>query len=115
MVIQEQSEEYRLSTALVSGAVVLEGILLKKNKWYMKQERRFKLYANGQLKYFKDSEQKGTMELTKDSSCKKISRYEIEITLPERGNKKYVLLQNDLTKCPVKSDKFSCLLDDWVD
>jgi len=55
------------------------------------------------------------MELTKDSSCKKISRYEIEITLPERGNKKYVLLQNDLTKCPVKSDKFSCLLDDWVD
>jgi len=42
--------------ALVSGTVVLEGMLLKKNKWYMKQERRFKLYANGQLKYFKDAE-----------------------------------------------------------
>jgi len=86
--------------ALVSGAVVLEGMLLKKNKWYMKQERRFKLYANGHLKYFKDAEQKGVMELSKDSSCKKISRYEIEITLPNRNNKKYILLQTDLTKCP---------------
>lgn len=100
--------------ALMSGEVILEGILLKKNKWYMKQERRFKLYANGQIKYFKDAELKGTMELTRDARCRKLNKYEIEITLPKR-DKNYTLVQHDLTKCPQKSDKFSCLLDDWVD
>jgi len=39
------------------------------------------------------------MELTRDARCCKVSKYEIEITLPKR-EKKYILLQNDLTKCP---------------
>jgi len=57
----------------------------------MKQERRFKLYANGQIKYFKDAELKGTMELTRDARCRKLNKYEIEITLPKR-DKNYTLV-----------------------
>lgn len=32
---------------------ILEGHLLKKNKWFMKQERIFKLYTTGELMYYK--------------------------------------------------------------
>lgn len=31
----------------------MEGNLLKKNKWFMKQERIFKLYPTGALMYYK--------------------------------------------------------------
>jgi hypothetical protein len=41
----------------------MAGIMLKKNKFFMKQERNFYLYLNGELKYFKGEEQKGTMKL----------------------------------------------------
>jgi hypothetical protein len=114
MVVDNESEDVRLSIALVSGVPILEGILLKKNKWYMKQERRFKLYANGQIKYFKDAEMKGCMELTKDARARKLNKYEVEVTLPKK-DKTYTLMQHDLTKVPMKTEKFSCLLDDWVD
>jgi hypothetical protein len=40
--------------ALAKGNSILEGILLKKNKWFMKQDRLFKLYATGEVKYYKD-------------------------------------------------------------
>jgi hypothetical protein len=35
-----------------NGRPVLIGNLLKKNRYYMQQERKFELYANGDLKYF---------------------------------------------------------------
>ena len=34
--------------------IVREGILLKRNEWYWKQERHFVLHANGDLKYYKN-------------------------------------------------------------
>jgi hypothetical protein len=52
--IDQNPQETRYSIALKKGTPVLEGLILKKNKWLMKQLRRFKLYANGDLKYFKD-------------------------------------------------------------
>jgi hypothetical protein len=53
---ETETPEARLSFTLQTGSAVLEGILLKKNKWRMKQERRFFLYANGRVTYFKDLE-----------------------------------------------------------
>lgn len=70
---------------------MLEGLLLKKNRWMMKQERRFKLYATGEIKYFKDQELKGSMQLSKDSSARKISRNEVEVKL-NAVHKTYILI-----------------------
>ena len=61
MALHENPTEQRYSLAIKSGKPLLEGNLLKKNKWFMKQERRFKLYANGEIKYFKGQEEKGIM------------------------------------------------------
>ena len=58
----------------------------------MKQERRFKLYANGLIKYFEDAELKGQMELTKDAKALKVSKFEINISLP-KNRKDYTLIQ----------------------
>lgn len=96
------------------GDPILEGNLLKKNKWFMKQERRFKLFANGDIKYYKGQEEKGIMKLQKSSTARKISRYEVEITL-HAGHKSYILLQVDLATAPPKQHGFSCVLDDWVE
>lgn len=71
---------------------VLEGNLLKKNKWFMKQERRFKLYATGELKYYKGQEEKGCLVLTKDSMARKISKQEVELTLNKSHRKTYILM-----------------------
>ena len=70
---------------------VLEGNLLKKNKWYMKQERRFKLYADGRITYFKETEKKGEINLTKDSRARKVSRYEVELSIPS-AKRIYILM-----------------------
>jgi hypothetical protein len=70
---------------------LLEGLLLKKNKWFMKQERLFRLFTTGHIKYFKGPEEKGTMILTKESKARKISKYEVEISLGKH-HKAYVLL-----------------------
>ena len=48
----------------------------------MKQERRFELYMDGTIKYFHNTEQKGTMELTGNSKARSLSRTEVEINLP---------------------------------
>jgi len=61
MDLNENPTEQRMSIALKKGTPLLEGILIKKNRWFMKQERRFKLFANGEIKYFKGQEEKGTM------------------------------------------------------
>ena len=57
----------------------------------MKQERRFFMYADGRISYFKDLELKGTMNLTKDSTARKVNRYELEVTLPAK-KRTYILL-----------------------
>jgi hypothetical protein len=80
-----------MSIAIKSGAPLLEGNLLKKNKWYMKQERRFKLYANGKIIYFKGQEEKGIMELSRVSKARKVSRSEVELTLKD-DHKIYILM-----------------------
>lgn len=95
-----------------TGKPVLEGLLLKKNRFYMKQERRFELYMDGVIKYFAGTEQKGTMELTPNSQCRALNRTEIEIQLPE-NEKNYLLLAQDPSKCPPKTQNFSCQLTDW--
>jgi hypothetical protein len=56
LALDENPMEQRLTIARQKGAPVLEGNLLKKNKWFMKQERRFKLYATGVIKYFKGTD-----------------------------------------------------------
>ena len=65
---------------------------MKKNKWFMKQERRFKLYATGQIKYYKGQEEKGELMLSQDSKARKISRYEVELTLNKDHRKTYILM-----------------------
>lgn len=57
----------------------------------MQQERKFELYANGDLKYFHGIEQKGIMILTKKAKARKVSKNSFEVLLPEAG-KTYVLL-----------------------
>jgi hypothetical protein len=61
MGLQENPTEQRFSMAIKKGTPILEGNLLKKNRWFMKQERRFKLYGSGEIKYFKGNEEKGCM------------------------------------------------------
>ena len=51
------------------------------------------MFANGEIKYFKDKEQKGTLYLTKDAKIFKTSRTEIEVVLPENAKgKNYTLI-----------------------
>ena len=70
---------------------ILKGKLLKKNRFFMKQERLFELYVDGQIKYFNGTEQKGTMILTHDAGARKISKTDIEINLPQ-AKKNYNLI-----------------------
>lgn len=93
---------------------VLSGNILKKNRFFMQQERKFDLYANGDLKYFKGIEQKGIMVLTKLSRARKVSKTQFEVVLPD-VEKTYQLIQMDLKRCPPKADRYSCVIDDWVD
>lgn len=54
------------------------------------------------------------MQLSKESSARKISRTELEIKL-NAAHKTYVLIQVNLANAPQKDDLFSCFLDDWVE
>jgi len=72
--------------AAKQGKPILVGVLLKKNNWFMKQERIFELYASGEIKYFTNDpkrEPKGSFHLTKTSRAKKVSRHEVELNLPD--------------------------------
>lgn len=57
----------------------------------MKQERRFELYAEGEIKYYCNTEQKGVMNLTKNSQARLLNRTEAEVILPE-NSKNYILV-----------------------
>ena len=54
------------------------------------------------------------MQLTKESSAKKVSRTEVEIKL-DSAHKTYILIQVKLSSAPPRDDNFSCFLDDWVE
>ena len=96
------------------GKPILIGKILKKNKFFMQQERKFELYPNGDLKYFNGIQQKGMMQLTKKSKVRKTGKIDFEIVLPEVG-KTYKMIQLDAKKMPPKGEAYSCLIDDWVD
>jgi hypothetical protein len=99
------------------GKHVLTGNLLKKNKFFMKQERTFFLFPDGKLKYFDGPKHKGTMQLTKKSKARKVAKTDFEISLPDAG-KTYFLLQKDTKSIPPKNPStpdVSFLIDDWVD
>ena len=38
-----------------AGKPILTGLLLKKNRFFMKQERRFELFMDGTIKYFQNT------------------------------------------------------------
>ncbi len=96
------------------GKPILTGLLLKKNRFFMKQERRFELYMEGEIRYFHNTDLKGTMKLTGDARARALSRTEVEIVLPLH-NKNYLLVAQDPSKVPPKSREFSCILNDWVE
>ena len=92
---------------------MLAGQLIKKNRYTMKQERRFELYWDGHLKYFDNKSEKGSLTLTNDSHARKVGRDEVYLSVA--GVKKdYVLVRKEPLKCPLKSKNFSCDLDDWL-
>ena len=70
---------------------ILKGQLLKKNKFFMKQERLFELFMDGTIKYFNGADQKGTMMLTRNSQARKISKTELEVSLPENRKNYYLM------------------------
>ena len=65
--------------------IVYEGILIKVNRFYMRQVRHFVLYSSGEVKYFKNlTEYKGQFWLTKDTKVSKTKRSSFEIRLSHR-------------------------------
>jgi hypothetical protein len=59
--------------------ILREGILLKRNEWYWKQERHFVLHTNGELKYYKDGNQRGTIMLNAQTRLQIESRSHLEL------------------------------------
>ena len=54
---------------------ILTGTLIKRNRYYMHQERHFELYTNGQLKYSNQTgEVLGTLILSRHSKVIKVGR-----------------------------------------
>jgi len=66
----------------------------------------------GFIKYYQGTEQKGVMVLTPDARARFLNRTEMEIALPS-NKKNYLLVAQDLVKCPPKQQYFSCDLEDW--
>ena len=54
------------------------------------------------------------MILTPDAYAKTLSAKEVQIFLPQ-NNKNYLLVAQDQSKCPQKTQHFSCSLKDWVE
>jgi len=72
------------------------------------------LYMEGEIRYYDNTELKGTMVLCPKAKARSLSRTEVEIVLPT-NKKNYLLIAQDPTKCPPKSLQFSCILNDWVE
>lgn len=78
----------------------------------MKQERNFKLYLDGKIKYWKKQEYKGCMELKPGHRAIKDGRFNINIPTDKKA---YVLIQKpDINKVE-KAERYSCKIDDWIE
>lgn len=73
------------------GKPILTGLLLKKNRFWIKQERRFELFMEGYIRYYENTKLKGEMKLSPDAKAVFLSRTEVEITLPSH-KKNYLLV-----------------------
>ena len=92
---------------------VLSGLLLKRNKYYVKQQRRFELFMDGTINYYKNLELRGSLFLIPGTKAIKIGRNECTLRIPG-ARKDYQLLGKDPEKYPLKNRLFSCNIDDWV-
>ena len=107
----EQSLKHKL-LQVQPNEPVLSGKMLKKNKYLMKQERKFVLFLDGTIKYYKDDEQKGTIQLEKGRRMIKDGKS--SATVPST-TKDFKLIQlADIGKEP-KEERYSSLLDDWIE
>ena len=99
-----------------NDAPFLEGKLIKKNKFTLKQERCFRFFIDGQLKYYDPStlEEKGTINLDKDSKLIQKGSDAYEIVLPSK-QKIYHLISNIKKNSPPWSRNSSCDIKDWVE
>ena len=61
---------------LQSDRPLLSGLLIKKNRYFMYQERRFELFIDGRIKYYHLGKEKGMLTLTKESKARKVGRRE---------------------------------------
>ena len=92
---------------------ILAGLLIKRNRYYMYQERNFELFKNGQLKYTNlTGEELGTLLLSKHTKVLKVGRNQAQLRIP--GLKDYNLIGKELSKCPDKTKNYSWDIDDWV-
>lgn len=88
-------EEKRTCSIIIRDEdnVVFQGMMKKRNEWYMKQERFFVLTKDGVIKYFKDKTLlRGSIILCKESKCIRTSKYSMELQIPSRT---YYLFESD--------------------
>ena len=79
--VPEEVKEVKVN----STEPILVGDMRKVNWLYMSQRRTFKLYRDGQIKYYKNEVQhKGTIILASDSRIVKTGRAKFEIIQPTR-------------------------------
>jgi hypothetical protein len=84
--------------------IVYEG-MLKKTKYMRDQPRKFVLYANGELKYYKEGEdeERGVIKIKADTKLIKVKKNKMEITA---NGKSYNLVE-------MADNKFT--IDHWID
>ena len=44
--------------------IIRVGVLQKRNEWFVKQDRFFVLYTNGEMRYYNKEQHRGTIRLT---------------------------------------------------
>ena len=70
-------------------------MLQKRNEWYWKQDRRFLLQNDGQIKYYDEEEQKGTVIMDKNARCIRTGKLSFEIQIV---NRTYFLFGKTITE-----------------
>lgn len=110
--IRQEAKQFIEETygPLSPDAPILIGNLVKQNRYAMKQERRFELYTDGQIKYYQGETQKGLLILTHSSWLKMISKNQAQLHIPGM-NKDYIFKQK--TQAQEKTNKVSDDLHDW--
>lgn len=94
--MKTQREQFFINEESGIESIVLQGILLKKNRFFRKQPRLFTLYNEGVIKYHKDMvKYKGNIILDKTTKVLKTAKHQIEIPTLK---KTYILIETDLKK-----------------